>query len=204
MAVFERCVAVFERCVAVFERCVAVFERCRARHHRRRNPAFVPWHTQACASLFAQTGRRELADFVLEMNDWLLPMQQWDGLAPDLRGRFHDPRRPEFGPPHAASTGAYMEGLADAAALARALGDGRRAAAYGRAIERGLRSLRQLQFRDRIDAFYVARRSRVLGALRTEVYDNAVRVDSAAHALAAAIRILRPMRFETRRTGPGA
>ena len=186
------------------QRCVAAFERCRARHYRRRNPAFVPWHTQACASLFAQTGRRELADFVLEMNDWLLPMQQWDGLAPDLRGRFHDPRRPEFGPPHAASTGAYMEGLADAAALARALGDGGRAAAYGRALERGLRSLRQLQFRDRIDAFYVARRSRVLGALRTEVYDNAVRVDSAAHALAAAIRILRPMRFETRRTGPGA
>ena len=182
------------------ERCAAAFERCRARHRRRRNPAFVPWHTQACASLYAQTGRREYADFVFEMNDWLLPMQQWDGLAPDLRGRFYNPRRPEFGPPHAASTGAYLEGLADAAALARATGDRTRAEAYERAVGRGLRSLRQLQFRGERDAFYVSKRKRVLGALRTEVYDNAVRVDSAAHALAAAVKILRPMEFGIRRS----
>ena len=182
------------------ERCAAAFERCRARHRRGRNPAFVPWHTQACASLYAQTGRREFADFVFEMNDWLLPMQQWDGLVPDLRGRFYNPRRPEFGPPHAASTGAYLEGLADAAALACAVGDPTRAGHYERAVARGLRSLRQLQFRDERDAFYISKRKRVLGALRTEVYDNAVRVDSAAHALAAAVKILRPMEFGLRRS----
>ena len=180
------------------ERCASAFERCRERHYRKRNPAFVPWHTQACASLFAQTGRREFAEFVLEANDWLLAMQQWDGLDPDLRGRFYNPRRPEFGPPHAASTGAYLEGLADAAALARALGETRRASSYERAIRRGLRSLRQLQFRDWRDMYYVSRTRRVLGALRTEVYDNAVRVDSAAHALLAAIKILRPMEFDSR------
>ena len=182
------------------ERCAAAFERCRARHRRRRNPAFVPWHTQACASLYAQTGRREYADFVFEINDWLLPMQQWDGLAPDLRGRFYNPRRPDFGPPHAASTGAYLEGLADAAALARTVGERRRADAYERAVGRGLRSLRQLQFRDERDAFYVSKRKRVLGALRTEVYDNAVRVDCAAHALAAAVKILRPMELGLRQS----
>ncbi len=177
------------------ERCKRAFERCRARHRRKRNPAFVPWHTQACASLFAQTGRREFADFAFEMNDWLLPMQQWDGLDADLRGRFYDPRRPEFGPPHAASTGAYLEGLADAAALAHTLGDEGRTSLYGRAIRRGLRSLRQLQFRDWRDAFYISRPVRVLGALRTEAYDNAVRLDSAAHALLAAVKVLRPMAF---------
>jgi len=186
------------------ERCAAAFQRCRARHRRRRNPAFVPWHTQACASLYAQTGRREFADFVFEINDWLLPMQQWDGLAPDLRGRFYDPRRPDFGPPHAASTGAYLEGLADAAALARAAGDRSRAEVYERAVARGLRSLRQLQFRDERDTFYISRRKRVLGALRTEVYDNAVRVDSAAHALAAAVKVLRPMEFGARRPAPAS
>ena len=155
----------------------------------------MPWHTQACASLFAQSGHRAFADFALEISDWLLPMQQWDGLMPDLRGRFYDPKRPEFGPPHAASTGAYLEGLADAAALARAAGDESRAAAYDRAVQRGLRSLRQLQFRDERDAFYISRRKKVMGALRTEVYDNAVRVDSAAHALIAAIKIMRPLEF---------
>ena len=187
-----------------FERCLRVFELCRARHSRDRNPAFVPWHTQACASLFAQTGRRELADFVFEMNDWLLPMQQWDGLEPDVRGRFYDPARPGFGPPHASSTGVYVEGLADAAALARTLGHAPRASTYEQAIARGLRSLRQLQFRDRHDAFYVSQDHRVLGALRTRVYDNSVRVDSAAHALAAAIKVLQlvPSSGPSLRRGP--
>ena len=78
----------------------------------------------------------------------------------------------------------------DALALARALGDGARVAAYERTIERGLRSLRQLQFRDDRDAFYVSRKEPVMGALRTEVYDNTVRIDSAAHALAATVKLL--------------
>ena len=173
------------------ERCTATFARCGERHRRTRNPAFVPWHAQAGASLFAQTGKREVADSVFEICDWLLPMQQWDGVPPDLRGRFYDPRHPEFGPPHAASTGAYLEGLADALTLARALGDERRAAAYDRVIERGLRSLRQLQFRGPHDTFYIAKKKRVLGALRTEAYNNVVRVDSAAHALAATEKLLR-------------
>ena len=175
------------------ERFMVEFRRCRQRHRQARNPAFVPWHTQACASLFAQTGCREFIDFAFEISDWLLPMQQWSGLALDLRGRFYDPERPEFGPPHAASTGAYLEGLADALALARAIGDQPRRKAYGRAIDRGLRSLRQLQFRDWRDAFYIANKGPVLGALRTEVYDNAVRLDSAAHALAAAVKISQPL-----------
>ena len=128
------------------------------------------------------------------MNDWLLPMQQWDerpDLPPDLRGRFYDPRRPEFGPPHAASTGAYLEGLTDALALARMTGEHGRARVYERAVSRGLRPLRQLQFRDERDAFYVSKRERVIGAIRTEAYDNSVRIDSAAHALAAAVNVLR-------------
>ncbi len=172
------------------ERCAEVFSRCRERHYRARNPAFVPWHTQACVSLYKQTGLREYADFVFDINDWLLPMQQWEGLEPDLRGRFYNPQHPEFGPPHAASTGAYLEGLADALALARMCGDSVRSSAYERAVRRGLRSLRQLQFRGPDDMFYISKKPRVQGALRTEVYDNAVRVDSAAHALAAAIKIL--------------
>ena len=173
------------------ERCTAAFRRCQAMHRQRRNPAFVPWHTQACASLFASTGEQEFADFAFEISEWLLPMQQWDSsLPPDLAGRFYDPSRPDFGPPHAASTGAYLEGLADALALARTTGNDARAARYERALARGLRSLRQLQFRDHRDAFYVSRKRRVLGAVRTEVYDNAIRVDSAAHALLAAVKVL--------------
>ena len=119
----------------------------------------------------------------------------------DLRGRFYDPKRPDFGPPHAASTGAYLEGLVDAMALARALGQRNRASIYQRTLERGLRSLRQLQFRDHRDAYYISKDRRVMGALRTEAYDNSVRLDSAAHALAAAIKILRPFTFPALESG---
>ena len=183
------------------ERCAKTFELCQERHYRKRNPAFIPWHTQACVALYAHTGWRNYARFAIEICDWLLPMQQWNGLPKDMRGRFYDPLRPEFGPPHAASTGAYLEGLADALALARALGQQTRSWVYRRAIERGLRSLRQLQFRDHRDTFYISKKPRVMGALRTEVYDNSVRIDSAAHALAATVKVLQPINLNTSRSG---
>lgn len=179
------------------EKCIKAFEACRDRHRRQRNPAFVPWHTQACTSLYAVSPQRQFVDWVFEMNDWLLPMQQWARIDHDVRGRFYDPQRRHFGPPHASSTAVYCEGLADAAALAREVGDNARTASYERAVARGMRSLRQLQFRDERDAFYVSRRDRVMGGLRTTVYDNAVRVDSAGHALAAALKVTNPMRFGT-------
>ena len=122
-------------------------------------------------------------------------MQQWDNLPPDLPGRFYNPSRPDYGPPHAASTGVYMEGFADADALDRALGDRAREAAYEQALQRGLRSLQQLQFRDQYDTYYISRKNRALGALRTEAYDNAIQVDSAAHALLATVKILHPVEF---------
>lgn len=86
-----------------------------------------------------------------------------------MRGRFHAHPLP---PPR----GVYCEGFADAATLAHGLGEHRRAAAYRGAVDRGLRSPRQLQFRDRRDAFYVSNPDRVMDALRTEFYDSAVRV----------------------------
>jgi len=64
-----------------------------------------------------------------EMNDWLLQMQQWEGLAyEDMKGRFFNPNKP-FGPPHASSTAVYLEGLIDAYTLAKEVGDQR--SSYG-------------------------------------------------------------------------
>lgn len=170
----------------VMERAMRSFRCYRAWHREHPNPAFVPWHTQACARLFEATGDAELRAFVLEMNDWLLGIQQWDErLEPDLRGRFYAPDKPAYGPPHAASTGVYLEGLAVAHGLARRAGEDARAQAYRRGIRRGLRSLRQVQAVSRVDTFYVRAPERVLGALRTEAYDNEVRLDNLGHALLA-------------------
>jgi hypothetical protein len=156
----------------------------------RRNPAFIPWHTQAYYMVWLETKDDELKDFIFEMNDWLLGVQQWkDVQYRDTQGRFHDPKRP-FGPPHASSTGVYLEGLVDAYQLAKKTGDDKRAAAYATAVRRGLRSSMQLQFADELDMFYVSEKDAVFGGLRTTVYDNQIRCDNVQHTLMGTQKIL--------------
>lgn len=159
-------------------------------HRTNRNPAFVPWHTRACYLVWKESHDPALAAWIFEMNDWLLGIQQWDD-APhaDMVGRFYAPGRP-YGPPHASSTGVYMEGLIDAFALARELGDVERMTRYREALLGGLRSAMQLQFVDAIDLFYVRDHGPVAGALRTTVYDNEIRVDNVQHVLMAVLDIL--------------
>lgn len=160
-------------------------------HLKNRNPAFVPWHTMAYSALLERRFDRELAEWVFEMNDWLLSMQQTAPLLyPDIDGRFYDPKRPKFGVPHASSTGVYLEGLLAAYRLAKATGDHGRSENYRKAIVRGVRSLMQLEFRDDIDTFYISKKERVLGGLRTTVYNNEIRVDNIQHGLMAILQIL--------------
>jgi hypothetical protein len=166
------------------------FTYYRSWHLENRNPAFIPWHTQAYCIVWELTRNHELADAVFAMNDWLLDVQQWESAPhPDCQGRFYDPDRP-FGPPHASSTAVYLEGLADAFVLARITGERERAERYRIAILRGLRSLAQLTFKDDVDMFYIAKRSTARGGVQTSEYDNAIRVDNVQHALTAIAKIL--------------
>lgn len=158
-----------------------------------RNPAFIPWHTQACYRIWKLTGDERLRDFIFEMNDWLLSMQQIEDkvVYRDVAGRFYDPSRP-YGPPHSSSTGVYLEGLIDAFELARKTGDKKRMEAYRTTIVRGLRSVMQLQFKDEIDMFYISESKRryARGGIRTTVYDNQIRCDNVQHNLMAILKIL--------------
>lgn len=174
----------------LLERCRHSISYYRTWHQRHRNPAFVPWHTQAYALLYEATGDRHLLDLVFTMNDWLLTMQQWDSARyPDLQGRFYNPDHPEYGPPHASSTGVYLEGLIDAYKLAAQVDDPQRAQRYRAAIWRGLRSVRQLQFYDMAEMFYISKRSPVYGAVRTTTYNNVIRVDNVQHCLMALLKL---------------
>ncbi len=157
---------------------------------KRRNPAFTPWHTQAYYMVWTHTKSEELKDFIFEMNDWLVPVQEWEGSRyRDTKGRFYDSTRP-FGPPHASSTGVYLEGLVDAYSLAKSIGDQERMKRYALSIRRGLRSSMQLQFVDEVDMFYIQNRERVFGGLRTTVYNNQIRCDNVQHTLMGVQKIL--------------
>lgn len=161
-------------------------------HLENRNPAFIPWHTMAYAKILDRRNDASLLHWVFEMNDWLLSMQQTaPARFPDIDGRFYDPERAHFGPPHASATGVYLEGLIAAFKLARKAGDTKRTEAYRKAIVRGVRSLMQLEFRDEIDMFYVSKRERVFGGVRTTVYNNEIRVDNVQHGLMAILQILK-------------
>ena len=161
-------------------------------HLKNRNPAFVPWHTQAYYLVWQETKDDQLKEFIFKMNDWLLSMQQWETSShPDMKGRFYDPKRSYFGPPHASSTAVYLEGLIDAFQLAKNTNEPLRAEMYRIAILRGIRSITQLQFKDGADCFYLVNKDRVLGGVRTTVYDNTIRIDNVQHALMALLKILK-------------
>ena len=176
----------------LLERFMKTFRFYRQWHLGNRNPAFIPWHTQAYYKVWKTTQNEELRDFVFLMNDWLLGVQQWESAErfPDTQGRFYDPKRP-FGPPHASSTGVYLEGLIDAHQMAKASGDSGRQEQYRRSIIRGLRSVMQLTFLDDVDLYYVYQKDKVLGGVRETVYDNEIRVDNIQHNLMAILKILR-------------
>jgi hypothetical protein len=157
-----------------------------------RNPAFIPWHTQAYYLVWKKTKNEELKQFIFEMNDWLLPMQQWSGLQyPDIKGRFYNPNKP-YGPPHASATGVYLEGLVDAYRLADETDDLHRKTRYKKAILQGIRSIMQLQFTDEVDMFYISdkKKARVKGGIRTTVYNNQIRCDNVQHNLIALLKVL--------------
>jgi hypothetical protein len=174
----------------LLQQCRQSFLYYRQWHLANRHSAFIPWHTQAYALLYDETGDPLFRDFIFEMNDWLLPMQQWEQLRSiDARGRFYNPAEKEYGSPHAATTGNYLQGLVDAYRLARQSNDTARANAYKLAIWRGLRNIRQLQFKDDVDMFYVQERSLVQGAVRTNVYDNTIRIDNVTQSLMAILQL---------------
>ena len=174
------------------EELFVLYRKCRDRWRENRHVAFVSWHTQALTSLYRIRPAPELAHFVFELNDWLIALQPTRSTESDRLGEFADPLRPQHGTPHVSSTGVYLEGLADACDLARALGDTSRQRAYESAIALGLRSLRQHQFRDWRCTWYLRRPEAVLGALRSNVHDNRVRIDNCGHALAALTKLVSP------------
>lgn len=184
---------------ALLARFMASFRHYRQWHRDHRNPAFIGWHSQAAYKMWRQTGDAELRNFVFEMNDWLIGLQQWAVPTEyrDLMGRFYAPGA-GYGPPHASSTGIYLEGLVDAFRLARESGDAKRAETYRIAILRGLREVLQLQFADDVDMFYVPPgfRKYVAGGIRTTEYDNVIRIDNVQHNLMAMLNILQAFRPE--------
>jgi AMMECR1 domain-containing protein len=143
---------------------------------------FVAWQTQAFALMARRTDRREYADFVFEMNDWLAGYLLGDGNGawPELYGAFDPPGREGV----SATTALYLEGFTEALELARQLGDAARTERYERAVRAAAHFVMQLQFR-REEGFYVRSPMDCYGGIRHAPWDCRIRIDHCGHALTA-------------------
>src|SRR5690606_14850238 len=56
----------------LLEKIMTSFRYYKGWHLRNRNPAFVPWHTQAYYTVWTKTKDNDLKDWIFEMNDWLV------------------------------------------------------------------------------------------------------------------------------------
>jgi hypothetical protein len=187
----------------ILERSMKSFRFYKTWHLENRNPAFIPWHTQAYFNLWKETKNKDLAEWIFTMNDWLVDVMQTNSRVAydDTMGRFYDPVGGRYGVPHASSTGVYLEGLIDAFNLARRLGDKKHVDKYREAILLGLRSSMQLQFQDDIDMYFAQNRDRLRGGMRTTVYDNAIRVDNVQHVLMGVQKIIAEFKESDYRQG---
>ncbi|MBU0457921.1 AMMECR1 domain-containing protein [Patescibacteria group bacterium] len=148
-----------------------------------KNTAFIPWHSQAYRILYEETKDPEVADFIFEMNDWIVQNHQTlQSPYGDLIGGM--PRGQERN-----STSSYMEGLTSAHVVAQLAGDKNRVRKYGDAIKRGIRFILLTQYTPE-NSFYVPNQDRAVGGFRSSLANNSQRIDFVQHAVFALLDAL--------------
>ena len=151
----------------------------------RPSPAFVPWQVQAYTAMAGHSKRKDYVDYVFELTDWLADKQLtrsncpwpdlWGGIAAYSPGRA------------GVATAAYLEGFADALALARSVGDTVRARRYERLVREAARFVMQLQVRPE-ETYFMRSPQDAIGGIRTSPSLNLLRIDHCQHALVGLIK----------------
>jgi len=136
----------------------------------RNNPstAFVPWHTRAYHKLYNVTQKKEIADFVFEMNDYILNQHSLD------RDYI------SFNSSKGSAIAVYMEGVNMAYILAKRLKDEKRAHNYANFIKRSANLIISLQITNE-DMF----KKEAIGGFLSKPDSKTMRVDRNQHAVVA-------------------
>lgn len=162
----------------------------RAYWQSNKNTAFVPWHTEAYYLLYKQTQDPAVADFIYEMNDWIIDKYQtFDSRYIDEIGGF--PQED----PGGCSTAVFLEGINDAYALARDSGDLKHEGKYKHSILLGTRFILQSQVRAD-NSFYLADPKKAMGGIRRSLVDGRQRIDFTQHAVMALMKVYKNKVFK--------
>lgn len=150
-----------------------------------KHTAFYMWQTSTFYEMYELTKKKEYADFVFEMTDWMLSKQynQKNAPYPDYVGGFK-----EVGGVPTFSSAVYTEGIADAYKLAGLVNDNDRVKKYEASIKLAARFILQLQFND-VNTYYIKNPENAAGAIRESLISNNLRIDYTSHSILALLKI---------------
>jgi hypothetical protein len=159
-------------------------------------PAYVPRHTMSLSALYHKFGDPAYRDAIFLLNEKLIDeMLERDTSKPLEVGRFYNDDYPQYGTPHSASDGVYLEGLGYAYVMAVQEWDTRRAALYKESLLLWAKNLLRLQYTSK-DTYFLEYPERVMGAVHYRIDDNRIRIDTTQHMIDAFDVLLRsPMLF---------
>jgi len=157
--------------------------------------AFVPWHSAAYTEAFLLTKEQAFADFVFEMNDWIVRLQYqgfddpkqvyWSGGFKSFAGGKPVDTMPQ------ASSALYAEGIAEACRVARFTGDLARHQSYNAALDRCLPFLTSLQYTEANTRHFADwYQPTLLGGFHASHQDGDLRIDDTQHAVSAMVQYL--------------
>lgn len=153
------------------------------------NTAFIPWHSQVYLLLYEDVEDPELAEFVFEMNDWLIDEHQIsESEYKDTVGGFTK-EYPRY------STSSYMESINDAYQLAVLVDDDIHQEKYAESIKNGVRFVLQTQYHDQ-NTFYLENPKSAIGGFTKSHVSNEQRNDYTQHAVLALIKTYKNSIFE--------
>jgi len=153
-------------------------------------PQYAPWHMQAYAVYYLESGDDEHAKYVYWLAEGLIQtmLEEDTGAREDEQGRFYNPMYKAWGPPHSSSTGIYLEGIAYAYALAKERGDATEEERFQKALLGGTRALLQVQWTPE-SAYYLSHPERVVGSFKISLTNNIGRIDQLGHAANALVQV---------------
>ena len=162
-----------------------------------KNAAFIPAQTAAYTEAYLLTKEPTFAACVLEMNDWLCPLQYEALSIRDWFGGFKtwkDGHEVEEAPTIACAV--YGESLANACRVAYETAEVDRYKRYNVAVERNLIFLTSLQYTlantQHFDAMY--RESKLSGGFHASHQDGTLRLDYTQQAVAALLQYVEQVR----------
>ena len=156
--------------------------------HDRYAPYAPAWYTQPAAAMYAISGEEKYRDLIFAINDRVrlhYEMNAAHQVHPDWDGIL-TPKPIGWG--NNSITAAALESIADAAIVAKKVGDAKRLAAYTAVVRRTVTYLLRLQFTP-ANSYFVPKRERVVGGFKTDLVDHRVWMDNVWHLTSAFIKI---------------